>query len=166
MCTELCMEYTHNHTITSLHAMSFRDISPQTKENVWKLFDDGLSPGVAHFEFLKQLKDLCDGLDKPEMAYMKKKADRSLTPRRPDFNRLYQAYKKEKYGERNGPVMFAQLSQVIEDYIKNYIDATIRYQPYQEEVGDEEETLVTPFILAIVTEQMKRVHKLVSVSLS
>ena len=72
MRTELSLEYTHNHTITSLQAMSFRDISAETKVKVWTLFDDGLSPGVAHFEFLKQLKDLCDGLDKPDMTYIKK----------------------------------------------------------------------------------------------
>ena len=59
--------------------------------------------------------------------------------------------------------MFAQLSQVIEDYTTDHTDATIKFQPYQEEVGDDEETLVTPFILTILTEQMKRVHKLVSV---
>ena len=111
------MEYTHNHTITSLQALSFRDISILTKEKVWKLFDDGLSPGLAHFEFLKQLKNICKELDNPDLEYLKKKADRAITPRRPDFNRLYQTYKKEKYGERNGSVMFAQLDQVIQEYI-------------------------------------------------
>ena len=73
MSTELYMEYTHNHTITSLQALSFRDISEQTKKNVWKLFDDGLSPGLAYFQFLKQLKDICQELDHPDLVYMKKK---------------------------------------------------------------------------------------------
>ena len=157
------MEYTHNHTITSLQALSFRDISNQTKEKVWKLFDDGLSPGLAYFQFLKNLKEICDELEHPDLIYMKTKADRSLTPRRPDFNRLYQTYKNEKYGEKNGPVMFAQLEQVIKDYIEEHTDATIDFQPYSEEVTEDEDGMVVkPFILVIVTDQMKRVHKLVS----
>lgn len=156
------MEYIHNHTINSLRALSFRDISEETKQKVYKLFDDGLSPGLAHFEFLKQLKNICEGLDDSDLAYLKQKADRSLTPRRPDFNRLYQTYKKEKYDERNGPIMFEQLDQVIQEYIKEYTQATIQFQAYKEEVGENEENVVTPFILVIVTDQMKRVHKLVS----
>ena len=104
--TEVCMEYFHNHTITSLQALSFRDIAPATKLKVFQLFDDGLSPGLAHYEFLKQLKNMCETLENADMAYMKYKADRSLTPRRPDFNRLFTIYKKEKYGEKNGAAMF------------------------------------------------------------
>ena len=118
--------------------------------------------GLAHYEFLKQLKDICKELDDPDLTYMKRKADRSLTPRRPDFNRLYVTYKEEKYGVRNGAEMFAQLDQVIQEHIKEFTDASIKFQAYEEEVGEDEETLVTPFILVIVTEQMKRVHKNVS----
>lgn len=161
--TELYMEYVHNHTITSLQALSFRDIAPPTKLKVFQLFDDGLSPGLAHYEFLKQLKNMCETLENADIAYMKQKADRSLTPRRPDFNRLYQSYKKEKYGERNGPVMFAQLDQLIQQYITEQSETTIQFQPYAEQPGeDDENVVVTPFILVIVTDQMKRVHKLVS----
>ena len=93
---------------------------------------------------------------------MKRKADRALTPRRPDYNRLYQAYSKEKFGARNGVEMFTHLDEVIKDYIKEYVDATIQFQPYEEDVGEDGEPVITPFILIIVTERMKRVHKFVS----
>ena len=36
-----------------------------------------------------------------------------------------------------------------DNYINDYPDATITFQPYKEEIGDNEETLVTPFILVI-----------------
>ena len=91
---------------------------------------------------------------------MKKKADRSITPRRPDYNRLYYKYTSEKYGARNGFELFARLAQVISDYMEVYEDASFAFQPY--EVSEEEgEEVVIPFILVIVTEQMKRVHQLV-----
>ena len=91
---------------------------------------------------------------------MKRKADRALTPRRPDYNRLYQAYSKEKF--EAGVEMFTHLDEVIKDYIKEYVDATIQFQPYEEDVGQDGEQVITPFILVIVTEGMKRVHKFVS----
>ena len=77
--------------------------------------------GLAHQQFLKDLKDLCKEMDNPDLTYMKKKSDRSITPRRPDYNRLYAAYSKEKFGVRNGIAMFAQLDQVIKDYINEYL---------------------------------------------
>ena len=88
-----------------------------------------------------------------------------MTPRRPDYNRLYYKYTKEKYGARNGFELFAQLAQVISQYMELNEDASFAFQPYEvNEEGDEE--VVTPFILVVVTEQMKRIHKLVSVSIT
>ena len=95
---------------------------------------------------------------------MKKKADRSIAPRRPDFNRLYQRYSNEKYGARNGAEMFKQLDQVIKDYIEENTEASIKFQPYEEVIEEENESTIIPFILAIVTAQMKRVHRLVSIN--
>ena len=103
-------------------------------------------------------------MENPDLSYLKKKADRSITPRRPDFNRLYYAYSKEKNGARNGAEMFMHLDQVVNKYIEEFTGASVKFQSY-EEVNDaeKEETVITPFILIIVTERMKRVHQLVSI---
>ena len=49
---EIYMGYIHNHSITSLQVLSFRDISQETADKVWKLFDDGLSPGMLFSHWL------------------------------------------------------------------------------------------------------------------
>ena len=85
---------------------------------------------------------------------MVKRADRSLAPRRPDFNRLYQAYCEEKYGSRNGVEMFANLDKVIEEYKDQNPTSSVRYQPYLE-VDDQKQ----PFILTVITPLMHRVHE-------
>ena len=82
-----------------------------------------------------------------------RKADRSLCPRRQDFNRLYADFCKDKYGEKNGAMMFVALEERVDEYCHLNPDSTVKFQKY-EECGDE----ITPFILAIVTPLMKRVH--------
>ena len=82
-----------------------------------------------------------------DFEYMKRKADRSQCPRRPDFTRLYSAYNKDKYGGRNGSDMFDQLKEVLEEYQVEWEDASIMFQEYE----DYEEDTVTPFILVVIT---------------
>ena len=56
--------------------------------------------------------------------------------------------------------MFQQLDNLIQQYITEESDTTLQFQPYTEQPGEDDENLVvTPFILVIVTDQMKRVHK-------
>ena len=89
---------------------------------------------------------------------MKAKADRATCPRRSDFNRLYAVYGKEKHGEKNGSEMFDKLEETLKEYNLKWKDASLKFQAY-EEIEDE---VITPFILVVITEQMKRVHHLVS----
>ena len=96
------------------------------------------------------------------IAYMTKKADRATCPRRPDFSRLYEAYNKEMYGERNGGAMFDKLEETLKEYKVKWKEASLKYQEYEEIDG----TIITPFILVVITEQMKRVHLLVSIYIS
>ena len=53
---------------------------------------------LAYKQFPSQLRSTSPSED----DYQVNKADRSLSPRRPDYNRLYTAYCKEKYGSKNG----------------------------------------------------------------
>ena len=114
--------------------------------------------GLAYHQFLRELKISCDADNQSEFEYLRRKADRALCPRRPDFNRLYYSYCTEKYGARNGSEMFEQLDQVVIEYKAQHKNASVAFQAY-EESGNE----IIPFILVIVTEQMKRIHQLVRV---
>ena len=93
-----------------------------------------------------------------ELEYHRMKADRSLCPRRADFNRLYNEYCKEKHGSKNGKEMFEHLEQKILTYMENSAESSVKFQRYKES-----DVIVTPFILIIITPLMKRVHTMVSV---
>ena len=86
------------------------------------------------------------------------KDNRAVSPRRPDYNRLYASYCKERYGGRNGKEMFQSLTEIVATYEENNPCSVITYQEYQEQ-----ENAITPFILTILSPLMRRVHEMVSV---
>ena len=53
--------------------------------------------------------------------------------------------------------MFMQLGRVVNDYIEEFPGASVKFQSY-EEVNEVDKEEITPFILVIVTERMKRIH--------
>ena len=110
---------------------------------------------MAHREFCHQLKRQCSN----DLEYHRVKADRSKAPRRQDFNRLYNTFCKERFGARNGHGMFQCLEERIEQYKENNPDCFAKMQRYEE--CDDNETIVQPFILTVVTPLMKRVHEMV-----
>ena len=111
------------------------------------------SAGLAYQQFVKDLRLSC-GSD--EIEYFRKKSDRSLCPRRPDFNRLYQTYCRERYGGRNGAAMFEHLNEVVESYLEENKESKIEFQAY-----NETDDTTIPFILVMMTDLMKRVHQMV-----
>ena len=111
--------------------------------------------GLAYREYLQELKSSCKGND---LEYHVKKADRSLCPRRPDFNRLYSTYCKEKFGAKNGPEMFQRLHEKAEEYMASNTESCVTMQKYEERENSQESQ---PFILTILTPLMKRVHYMV-----
>ena len=107
---------------------------------------------MAHREYLRNLR-LSSSSD---LDYHQRKADRSICPRRQDFNRLYADFCKEKYGARNGKEMFDSLNYRVAAYQEENPESTVEFQRYEEN-GEN----ITPFILTIVTPLMKRVHLMV-----
>ena len=91
---------------------------------------------------------------KTDLEFQLKKADRSICPRKHDFGRLYADYRREKYGGKNGELMFQALDARVKQYCEENSDSSVEFQKYVE-CGEN----VTPFILAIVTPLMKRVHE-------
>ena len=57
--------------------------------------------------------------------------------------------------------MFSHLSEVIDNYQLENPDTAVAFQPY-EESSDGKDKVITPFILVMVTDLMKRVHEMVS----
>lgn len=145
------IEWNHNHSVQSLHSLSFKDIPTSVKNDIKQMFESGLLPGAAHREFLRQLRSEC----KDELEYHQQLADRSKAPRRKDFNDIYSLFKKDWFGTGSMSDMFSALEERIECLQKKDQEYTIKYQKFDEEVDQ-------PFVLAIVTPLMKRVHKLLS----
>ena len=113
--------------------------------------------GTAYHKFLNDLRESCETMEE----YQIKKADRSLSPRRPDYNRLYASYIEDKYGARNGPEMFDALDTILEKYMEENPGSSSKLQRYEER-EEESSKMIQPLILALVTPLMKRVHTMVS----
>ena len=109
-----------------------------------KLYESGHTPSTARQQYLKELRATCSD----ELTYHKKKADRSVTPRKRDFNHLYSKFGEEKFRGK-GPLMFEKFEEKLEDYKKSHPGATVNHQLYE---GNE-----TSLIIAIVSPSMKEI---------
>lgn len=99
--------WNHNHATKSMHVLSFKDISDCSKEKIRLLFERGLLPGSAYKELLRQLKSECSS----DVEYHLRLSDRSIVPRRHDFNAIYGQFTKEKFGTGNIQEMYKQLGK-------------------------------------------------------
>jgi len=147
-CTVI-IEHYRNHPISSLEVLSFRSIDPMVQEQVYRMFEDGMTASQAYYEFIRNMKIKCEN----ELEFHIQKADRSLCPRRRDFNVLYTKHCTQQFGARNGNSMFEKLQENIkllqEDGMK------IKYQLYDQEHQ-------SSLIIAVVSPLMLRVHSKVS----
>ena len=96
-------------------------------------------------QYLKEIRETCTN----DLEFLKK-ADRSVVPRRRDFNYLYTKFGIERFGGR-GVLMFSKLVEKLEEYKTENPEATVSHQMYK---GDQR-----PLIIAIVSPLLKRVHK-------
>ena len=145
-CTTIDIHWEHNHSVCTLEASNFKDLSEETIAKVNNLFESGHTPSTARQQFLKDIR--CDCED--DITYHQRKADRSITPRRRDFSHLYSQFTKDKYGGKDKQ-MFAKLVERLKSYEEENPEASTSYQLYE---GDSQ-----PLIIALVTPLMKRVHK-------
>lgn len=145
------VEWNHNHSVDSLHSLSFKDIPTSVTNTITQMYVSGLLPGAAHREFLRQLRSEC----KDDLEYHRRLSDRSEAPRREDFNRIYSDFKEERFGTGSISDMFSALEERIKDLKEKDAEYTIEYQKF-------DETINQPFIMVVITPLMKRVHKLVS----
>ena len=147
------ISWNHNHSVQGLQSLSFRDIPKHVSERIWKLFDEGLTPSLAYKEFIDRVKK--DATN--ELEFHQNLADRAIVPKRHDFNTLFTKYKIHKYGSKDLPSMFATLKKNAEQLVSQDPDYKIQIQTFDCESND-------PFILAVVSPLMKRVHSRIPTS--
>ena len=123
------IEWNHNHSVDSLHSLSFKDIPTSVTNTITKMYSSGLLPGAAYREFLRQLRSEC----KDNLEYHRRLSDRSEAPRREDFNRIYSDFKQECFGTGSMSDMFATLEERIKDLKEKDAEYTIEYQKFDEE---------------------------------
>lgn len=149
------MEWSHNHSVQSLHLLSFKDISDSVIRRIEGMFARGLLPCTAHRELLRQLRSEC----KDDLEYHRRLSDRSQAPRRKDLftpSIIYTfIYKKEHFGSGSLSNMFSALEERIKGLQEKDEDYIIKFQQFDEAINQ-------PFILVVITPLMKRVHKLVN----
>ena len=57
-CCSVEIEWEHNHSLQTLEASNFREVSPECTESVLKLYESGHTPATARQQCLKELKKL------------------------------------------------------------------------------------------------------------
>lgn len=151
----LNLEWRHNHSVSSLQAWSYKDIPKNVLDDIKSMYKRGLTPSMAFREYMQDLRNKCSS----DIEYHLFKADRSKCPRRGDFYNIYTHFCVELYGAKNGEIMFSTLKEKLKE-----IQESLPGMVYKE--VDYDETENQPFILAIVTPLMKRVHKMVMFQMS
>ena len=163
------IQFNHNHPIQSAHTLSFRPISPETKEAFFKLFRKGHSASSAHHWHETRL--LLDGNEDQLIL-----ADRATNPTKTDISRLYQEWHSKELGAENGKALFDKLDAEIASYNAAHFSqgGQAKLQVFQCEASstdsDSEAELTVPvskkrkrrsqpMIIAICTPLMSRVHQ-------
>ena len=142
------IEWNHNHPINSLEALNFKSLRKDVIAKVDSYFAKGYTPSLAYCEFLNDLRRDSD----TDLSYHFKKADRSLCPRRRDFNTLYRKYCDGWFGGKNGSSMLSELLTNLQNLRTNGLNVDWQlYDSVQQE----------PLVIVFVTPLMERVHRMV-----
>ena len=141
LCSVIDIEWDHNNSVQSLHSLSFKDIPQLVTNQIKEMYANGLLPGAAYRELLRQLRSEC----KDDFEYHQRLSDRSVAPRRKDFNDIYDEFKKERFGTGSLADMFASLEERIKCLKETDKEYVIEYQPFDEKIDQ-------PFILIMVTQ--------------
>ena len=120
------------------------------------MFARGLLPGAAYREMMRQLRSECND----DLDYHRRLSDRSQAPRRKDFNNIYTEFKKERFGTGSLSEMFSTLKERVKSLKEKEKD-----QDYTIECQEFDESIDQLFILVIITPLMKRVHRMVCISI-
>ena len=144
---EINIKYTHNHVVKSAESLSFRRVDKKVREELINLFKDGHSASSA----LRAYEDILHLNATNEQELLEILADRASNPGYDYVAGLFQQYRKESLGSRNGESMFKRLKVAVENY-NNSGHGKAVLQEFDARIGKS-------FILCIVTSLMYRVHQ-------
>ena len=162
---ELLINWEHNHSIQSAHALSFRPLSEETMSMFEEYFKQGHSPSSAiHLHGL----NLAIKYEGRENELQMIAADRSRTPLPMDVYYLYRKWRVSNLGEECGEKMFDRLDEAVDAYNKEHNEfgghaLLQRYDKgHSENVWEKKANICTeqPLVLAICTPLMSRAHNL------
>ncbi|XP_066927559.1 uncharacterized protein [Clytia hemisphaerica] len=149
------IEHNHNHSVSCLQSLTFRDISEETAGKVKQLFERGLTPGLAYRELIQDIKVK----SRDDLEFHTNMADRSQMPRRNDFNNLYTQFHREKFGTEDIEAIiyinfsfFYSFTERISCFGNENPDYLIKLQKFNAEDN-------TPLILCLISPLMQRVHE-------
>ena len=108
----LRLTYTHNHPITSAHALSFRDVAEETKQAFYNLFEIGHSASSARHAHQQALYIQAD----TEADAQKKLADHAQNPLIQDICRLFTKWREANYGKDDGKDLFEKLQEKVDHF--------------------------------------------------
>ncbi|XP_062503901.1 uncharacterized protein LOC134180732 [Corticium candelabrum] len=114
--TILKLNFIHNHSVHSAHALSFRSVDDATKQEIFTLFCKGHSAASARHAHETNLMISCAEYEQDDQRVL---ADRAINPSVQDYSRLHEQWRKKEMGEENGPDMFFQLQTEIDIYNEN-----------------------------------------------
>ena len=167
----LKLAFTHNHPISSAHALSFRDVLEETKQAFYSLFEVGHSPSSARHVREQALYIQAESEADAQLSL----ADRGHNPMVQDICRLFIKWKEATYGKDDGKELFQRLQERVDRYNRDNCEAEGKtilqwYEAPGTEDSDSEADLPPtkrkrrevsnkPLILAICTPLMARIHK-------
>ncbi|CAG8580295.1 1013_t:CDS:1, partial [Scutellospora calospora] len=133
----------------SSYVTSFRSVSDETKDIIFKLYDIRHGPNSTYHTYWEQMQ--LKYANDEEML-----ANRALFPYKNDFNYLYKKYRDKHIGTQNRINMFSQLEEEIKEFNINRKGDTWM----QKFITSNQSNSEQHFILVVVTNLMKCCHEL------
>ena len=109
MSCNISLQWNHNHPVNSLQALSFKDIPAHIRDEITDMYHRQYTPGLAYREFVKNIMSR----SKDDLEFHKFLADRSIAPRRRDFNKFYKDFKDERFGAKDLKSMLEKLGEKV-----------------------------------------------------
>ena len=98
------------------HSLSFRPVSPETKQTFFKLFNNGRSASLARH--INEQHLLMNAATDELKQYLL--ADRALNPSVQDICRLFQKWREDNYSKDDGKPLFERLQMEVDKYNVQY----------------------------------------------
>ncbi|PKK71418.1 hypothetical protein RhiirC2_778435, partial [Rhizophagus irregularis] len=109
---EINIKFTHNHVIDSAESLSFQRVKGEVRERFLELFADGHSSASAKYSYEDELHLSAEN----DQELLEMLADRGKNLDYSYIYRLFQEYRNNTLGSRNGTKMFERLTEAINNY--------------------------------------------------